>query len=221
MINKVMKRFPKRGKEDFVLEIKSMKVSKEELLSHFQNKRERQYLMIDREYHPQICLDYYFYEECYEFFITCRRVEVWDDEQNPWIGRVLFQEGSGKCGTEEAVYDAIQKLGEELYVVDEKEYKEYINTHGSAFWNHGDKTYHAGESVILMKHPLDDKDVSRRTPEFEMQPGRLVYDVHDGRPEFRFDQPIVSHSIYKNGIQILEVTSNVREIENINLELIQ
>ena len=123
-------------KEDPVLEIRASEVSKEELISCFRDKRRDQYLVIDRDYHPRIYLDYNYYEEGYEFFVTCRCVEVWDDKQNPWAGRLLFCEDSRKCGTEEEVYAAIQKLGEELYAVDVKEYQEYVNKHGLAYWTH-------------------------------------------------------------------------------------
>ena len=215
----MLKRFFK--KETTALEIKAVKITKEELMTCFKDKRTWQYLVIDKNYHPRMFLDYYYYEECYEFFVTCRCVEVWDDEQNPWMGRLLFREGSRKYGTEEEVYAAIQKLGEELYVVDGKEYGEYVNSHSLAFWNHGNKTFYAGESVILKKHPLDYEDESRQRPEFEMRPGRLVYDIHGRNPCFRFDQPVVSYSIFQNGIRILEITSNIRELQNVNLEVIQ
>lgn len=208
-------------KEDPVLEIRASEVSKEELISCFRDKRRDQYLVIDRDYHPRIYLYYNYYEECYEFFVTCRCVEVWDDEQNPWTGRLLFCEDSRKCGTEEEVHAAIQKLGEELYAVDVKKYQEYVNKHGMAYWNYGNTTFHAGEQVILKQHPFDYEDKSHRIPEFEMRPGRLVYDIHNSKPGFRFDQPIVTHSVYKDGVLVLEVTSNIKELQTVNLELIQ
>lgn len=220
MLKRIMDLFLKQ--EEPIPEIKTKKITrKSDLLTYFKDKRTTSYLVIDKEYYPKIYLDYYYYEDTYEFFRVCRCVKIWDDKENPWIGRLLFREGSEACGAEENVYTAIQGLEEELYVMDVKEYEEYVNNHGIAFWKHKDEQFQAGEPVILLKHPFDYEDKKQRRPEFEMRPGRLKYAVRGRGPEFVFEQPILSYSIYENGELLWKIGCNKTRIEDVNLELVQ
>ena len=203
------------------IEIRAERVTKEELAYYFRAKREKQHFVIDEGYHPRISLDFYYHEEIYEFFEVCRDVRIWDDKENEWIGRQLFREGREACGTEEEVYAAIQGLDRELFVVDAKEYEEYVNAHRLAFWKNGEELILTGEPVVHLKHPADYADESRRRPEFEMRPGRLEYTVYGDGPSFVFDEPIHSYSVYADGTLILKIGTNLTQLENIDLELVQ